>query len=577
MYKLNFKNNMILPIIIIIAGIILSVALAFIPISSVNIAIPLLKIEALAVFLILNLLIYPKASTMQVIVLSIVNVAIFLVMIAVAVLGFDLLGAKEPFLKHGLILSVSPISLGIGLLASIFAIYMSVKFEIKKIEKIIKEEPVLIEEVEKFKEETPILVEQPEEVIDQKIEEPELTSQVSPPVIEEVKEPEIKPEPQEEMFFEEISETEKIEIKPEISEIKEEPQQEEMFFEEIFETPQEPQVQEKVEYEDKTENIFEEELGGLPEINLEENQALKSQEPNDPQQDGQYQFIPENIRLVENPMPKEVESKGKIAAIGKLLVNKRDLENIIEVNALMQHIGGGTTGTRIITMISGEKTNEKFEKIKTDYPQVKDLVLLDKGGFVIASVIGDEHKEQTIGAIASGAFHTIQNYLIQLDITNPLKIFFETEDNIYSLIKMDDNILFSSCNKEFEPVDYILIKNILNQENISNHDLSVIRNIKGMIESVITDKEGKLAGSFNGKNPVKSASILSAIFENLKVFINHIQPSKLNKITTFTNDKVLVIKKYNDKIAGFLLITEGTIKYSDKIAKIEEFIRQGSK
>ncbi|MDD3014851.1 MAG: hypothetical protein PHC34_14205, partial [Candidatus Gastranaerophilales bacterium] len=283
--------------------------------------------------------------------------------------------------------------------------------------------------------------------------------------------------------------------------------------------------------------------------------------------------IPDNIRLSDNQRINKTESKGMISSIGKLLINNRDIENIIETNELMQQIGCSSDDIDIVTMTSGIKIYEKFNRIMVEYTQIKDLTLSNKAGFTIASIIKDSRRSETIGAIASGAFLVLKNYLERLEICNLQKVFFEADDAVYSLFKIDDFILFFISEENFEPINYTLVKEILAQNNISNQDLSVIKNIKGIIESAITDKEGMLIGSINSENPKKLASLSSAIFENLKVFITNIQPAKLNKIVVFADDKVLTIRKYNDKIAGLITSSDGPVKLSDQITEIEELMK----
>jgi len=512
----------------------LCIGTAFIVATRIAISIPLLIVSILFGYLVINMLIYPKAKVFQLLKLSISSLTFFLTITAISYIIFFLLNLQKIEINSNLDISANPLYFAISFIFGILSSIILIKLEIIK-------KSVPINQINSM-----------------------------PTIVQEVPQEEEPVKPQ---YLVEETENSTISKKEVTAEIYQKPQ---TYKDTTYLNKTE--IKEKIETQ-KNQEFLTSELESLPDIKIEEeinpdknNLSLSSSSLYD-ERIFDNNDIPDNIRLSNNQKIHKTESKGIISSIGKLLINNRDIENIIETNELMQQIGCSSEDIDIVTMTSGIKIYEKFNKIMVEYTQVKDLTLSNDAGFTIASIINDGRRSETVGAIASGAFLVLKNYLARLEIYNLQKAFFEGEDIIYSLFKVDNFILFFISEKSFDPINYTLVKDVLDQNTISNQDLSIIKNIKGVIESAITDEEGMLIGSINSENPKKLASLSSAIFENLKVFITNIQPTKLYKITVFTNDKVLTIRKYNDKIAGFVTSPEGPVKLSDQIIEIEKLMK----
>ena len=309
-------------------------------------------------------------------------------------------------------------------------------------------------------------------------------------------------------------------------------------------------------------DIFE--IEPLPDINLNDLELNKDKN----------EYIPVNIRLSDTAKPKKEINNGTISSISKLLVNQRDIENIIQVNELMQNIGCDTAGTHIISMRTGSKIYAQLNKIMVDYKdEINSLILLNKAGFILASTLPDKQKEQNIGAIAVVAFLVLQNYLNKINIY-PTKIFFETDEVFNVIFEINDKIQFFNCAKEFNPIDFV---NEIFHQNDFVYEIvdQKLENIKDLHNAVIADKNSKVIEFINCEDPDSLASLACAIFENLKVFVMNIQPAKLNRITVFSNDKILLINKDNDNIGVFCFENNGQIKLSEQIIEIESILKQG--
>ncbi|OGH97971.1 MAG: hypothetical protein A2104_05230 [Candidatus Melainabacteria bacterium GWF2_32_7] len=546
MHKIKLRG-IILPLVIIILGAVLSIIVTLIPKLVITIKVPLLLTGVFAASSAINFLLFKKASANQVVGLSFANTILFIIITLSSLFCLDIIGIRE--INFSSNLNINPFLIIINLLTSTLTLCALIKLEENKVNKkyipaITNESPINIQENNSKENETEIIS------IKNALQNAELTSYTA--------------KKSDEQTFNDDS-----------SDKNNETASEESFLEDAI-------------IPDSTNNTFNNKytgqslnsnLGNLPEISLEKNTTEYKDEKisqnmyNTSIFENQDQFIPENVRLVEKAAPKKVgETSAHISSIGKLLVNYKDIENIIELNEFSQS-ENEADNANIIPKELGEKLKEILTQIEKEFPQIKNSTISNKAGFTIASLINDNRAEQTIGALASGAFMTSQNYLSRLNIGQPLKIFFETQVDIHILIKVENFIFYFNCNKEFEPINHSLLRDTIEQNVFSNQDLSVIKNIKGITEAAITDKDGNLIGSINSENPQKMASITSAIFENLKVFISNIQPAKLNKMIIFASEKIITIKKYNDAIASLSSTLEGPITTSEKIIKIEGLIK----
>lgn len=325
------------------------------------------------------------------------------------------------------------------------------------------------------------------------------------------------------------------------------------------------------------------ELEALPELHIfeqdfsQEDTAHKSTAEKPAQSENNYNNFAAKDRIINATTRKSVdENKGKIASIGKLLINTRDIENLIQMNENSEDIISKSENTQVVSFDLGLKIYEKFNKILVDYRQIKNLSFIDKNGAVIASTYRDNHQRKLAGAIVSCVYGIAQNYFEQLGITNFSKIIFETESSTDCLFEVDGKILYLDANKDFESVNFNHMSDILNQSIISNQDFSAVKNKKGIIEALITSEDGSLLGHFNSENPEQYAKVLSAVFENLKYFITSLHSYNLDKISLFTDNRVIIIRKYTDKIAVFVQESPGLVTLSNNMQSIDTLIKGGN-
>jgi len=517
---------------------------SFIPTAPINLPLPLLFVGLFTGFVILNFISYPKANTNQVIKLCITGFFLNLVIAIAAIFAAKALGFAQITLNPDFILLINPSIPAAGFIFSYLTMVTLITFEEKNGEtkKSDKPQPVAKEE-------------EPEKI----------TFEAKPaPVQEKVAET----QPAQELEKEEPSKTLYQELYPQQEKVEkqvEEPKQE-IFLD--FSSSVEEKKEEKSTELPSAEEFLE--LEDLPSEKLQEN---KEEEPLEPQEEKpvpqeNFDYIPTDIRLVEAPVSKENENKGKIGSIGKLLVNNRDIEGIIELNAEQASSEGKTN---IISSESGEQIYEKFSKLK-EFGHVKEIALVDKGGFVLANSFAeaDKMKIPITGALIAGAYHTMQNYLLQLSILNPQKIFFETENSNNFMIKTGDNFLFSTWEKVYPHVDFGTLESFLENDELSENELTPLIELELLQNYALSDATGQILNTTH-KFPFSEniGIISSALFENLKVFLMNINLLKLRRIVIFSDENVMTIQKFDDKIAAFITPTDGLVKLSEDFQKIE--------
>ncbi len=512
MLELKFKN-VIPSLLVFIAGVIAAFGSAYINVSLINIPIPLIITGLFAVCLVLNFISYSKASTSQIIQLTITGFFINIAILIAAIYALNYFGIVNSTVDSDFIIFINPLILLTSSVVGFITLISTARLEEKdsvheqsQTEKLVhvdakpsNEEPETISFSENKITETPV---EEKRIVLEKI--PELPGENSA-----------------------------------------------LDYKDLFP---------KTEIEQKEEFI---ELEKLPEINLNEDfePNNKPEKNTEPTEEEYFDFIPTDIRLVESPVSKDNETKGKIGSIGKLLVNNRDIEDFIE-----SATESGTEGkTSVVSSVSGEQIYEKFSRLKQEFTHIKEIALIDKGGFIIAGNFADERAIHIAGALVAGIYHTLQNYLAQLSFKQPQKIFFETENSNSFIIKTGDEFLFSNWDKEFKHVECDL------PENLAEIDLTPFVDLAQIKRFAAFDESGKLTGTTNNSSEnEKLAIISSALFENLKVFLMNIQLIKLSKITVFSTEEILTIQKLDSGFISFLTPIDGMVKISDNFAKMEQ-------
>ena len=97
-----------------------------------------------------------------------------------------------------------------------------------------------------------------------------------------------------------------------------------------------------------------------------------------------------------------------------------------------------------------------------------------------------------------------------------------------------------------------------------------LKNIHASIDAVISDASGQLLDSTISANAEKIASVMSAIFENMKAFITGFQPEKTDKIVLLTARNSVIIKQYDEATVAFLSPAGVFAKLSSHMAQIEK-------
>lgn len=527
MYKIKLRG-IALPALIAVLGFALSFAGAYFSNYEIKIDLPLLLIGIATIYLLSNYFIYPKAAFGQVILIAVSGFGLFGFMNFLYYLTSSLIGIKKSVQLHNM--PINPVFIAISVISCILVLFWLIKLEeVKSVAPLLQP----AEDTADIKMKAPV----PEEVSairEEKIQEPKVQEQKlhsEEHVLSKIKhvdEPKLK--------IENINNEKTIDLfSAKEAEIKSEPA---------------------------------ESLGFLPNISFEEKSEV-------PKQEEEIYFIPDNVRLVEKATPKKIEDISKISSIGKLLVNHKDIENIIEINELVKQAENDSDGSNIITKILGEKLKENLVKIQGEFPELNNSTISNKAGFTVASLIDDSSTQHTIGALASGAFMTLENYLVKINYETPSKIIFETTEDNHILVKIDNFIFYFNSSLEFEPVLTGELKELIKNESEEGIIEAYLKEIKGISDYLISNSNGKLEEVVieETKDPQALVSVSTAVFENLKVFISNINEAKLNKMIIFSGEKVLTIRKSADKIITCLSSKDGPVQLSNKLLKIEELMQ----
>ncbi|MGD9579868.1 MAG: hypothetical protein AB7V50_00710 [Vampirovibrionia bacterium] len=564
MYKTVF-NNASLPIILLVVAMALGIGGEFAPVPQVPVNLILL-LATIPIYLVLSVILYPKGDLKAFITSTVVMLASFVISLLVAS-GVSIGLGKQSI--AGLELLISPISLVVPLLMSVVITKMLVGLEYvssktSKVEEKKQPEFNKVEEQQVIqKQEMPVAID--ETVIkEESIDEPVF---VEPSIVEEMVEPvesiveEKQEEPEQDVYLEDLMEDQKPVEPPkslydysETEEITSEPEPE-IYLEDIMQEPV------------KEEETFDS-LGELPpleetaveEIKVEE---VKVEEPVQPvaaknydnnEEKANYKMTEDFVvpRLADAPTDKNTDSGGKITSIGKLLVDHRDIENIIETNALMQSVGSDITSTKIISAVAGSKTNEKLSAL-SELDGIDSVVIVSDAGFIQASTLKDLYKEQVIGAMASGTFGVISTTLNKMGFQPAKDITLNSDAQSMVLNKLNDKIVTVFVNSNYSAHEFEDISQLLKASNGDDpvQLLSLLSSVNGIIGSIVASEDGKKLASKlvdESKNPDIIASMLPAFYSNLGVFIKNMDQGVMNNAIISTGNEVILFTKVDRNI-----------------------------
>ncbi len=557
------------------AGILFSLLSFFVPVSVINAPVPMIVTGSLITFLILNTLVLSKATARQLIVLSILNFIFFNISYIPALyIAGNLQIVKDAFISNNA--AVNFIAVIFSLLSGYFA--ASIYYAPPKKKQIISKQQAILQSGEQTIQAVP---DSPKEDVQLQSATVEVASSAKPAysqeqIIPPVKEIEPEPKPELEQLYGSVA-------KADIDENKEEPEiilslnnssKSEEKKAGIYE-PIEEDIPEDIQIktEDNT-NINE-----LPNINLadiEEPAKTLNQQPKKeiPPEPVNKEFISRKIRLIEDDSSskKETSSTGKISSISNLLVNTRDFENIIEINELFMQMGCDISDSNVVSFADGLKIYEKFNKILAEHNSVQDIALINYKGYIIAGVFDNKEKQENIAAIIACMFFAVKNFLLQIKIPEPVKIIFEADDISYVITKYMNNVFFYSLRDNEIPSQDGILSELLNQKTFTNSEIDAIKASDGVKTALMTDEEGNLIYQRACISPEEYSGVASALFENLRIVIKNIQPTKLKRIVISETDKIITIQKFTDKLIMIISDLSGPIKISGKLTEIENLL-----
>lgn len=547
-------------------------AVCFVPMfvpMTLSVQLPVLAAGLFIVFLLFNSFYFSKATAKHSLILSLLGYGMFLLPVVVGYVFSGYLGSQ--IILSRLLLQFNPILLGLSVIFSILSLSLAVSFESTTKKPVQKNESV--PEKNEGQSDNTVKVEMKPSMPQ---DEPKIKITES-----EVKDPVVplnfgyqKPVESESFFdagaqvdqscaVESIEKTQTMDVLP----------NSDMF---IFDdnTP--------VENSDKDKQLNLDMGNVLPDLDLFEvaespavdNKAPKNQSVSD---DQNFDYFPLKDRVTKKEKDSaSPEHKGKISAIGKLLINTKDVENLIDMNENNQDLFQSIDNKQVVSFDYGLQIYEKFNKILVDNSKVRNLSFIDKNSSIIASTYRDNHQRKLVGAIVSCVYGISQNYFDRLNLNGFSQIFFETEKTSDCIIEINGKILYLEAEQGFKSVEYDSFQDVLSQESITVQDFSSLKNKPGFSEAIIADESGALLAHFHSSNPESKASVLAAVFENLKYFITSIHSYNLDKIIIMTEDKAVIIRKYSDKLALFTAENTSFVKVSDDIKTIVSLVSEGN-
>ena len=614
MYKIVF-NSVVIPVILLVVGMALAIGLEFAGIAQVPINLILL-VAAVPIFLVAAVLLYSKGEIKQYLTVTVVMLVSYIVSMIV-ISGVSIALAKQTLdgvtLSINPVTLALPLILSIVFTKLLVNLHEIQKETIpKSLEPTKTEEPKEVQPL-KLPEENPETPEVKEPEI--KTIEPEVVSEEKPLYDYDATRPEAESQP--EVFFEDIMDEKppehlsenKTDEKPLYDYDSTRPaaeSQPEVFFEDIIDDKPESQYKEteiqeipkndeiKLEEpkqqkpEPAIDNVHTDEpivqkpqleefspLGELPRLDDNTIEEPVQQEVIDSDQQSEQITVNETIqpdfskdesykpmyasedksfipKLAEESRSKVVDSGGKITSIGKLLVDHRDIENIIETNALMQSVGSEATTTKIISAVAGSKTNEKLAALK-EIEGIDASIIVNEAGFIQASTLDNIHKEQLIGAMASGTFGIVSSSLNKMGFQPAKDLSIESNTGSLVLHKLSDNIITVFVDPKYKLYELLDLNDILSTAPDREHKELVesIASINGLIGVILSDNKGNLLVSKvidESKNTEKIATMLPAFYSNLGVFIKNMDYGVIRKAIISTGNEVLLFTSIGSNI-----------------------------
>jgi predicted regulator of Ras-like GTPase activity (Roadblock/LC7/MglB family) len=265
----------------------------------------------------------------------------------------------------------------------------------------------------------------------------------------------------------------------------------------------------------------------------------------------------------------------KISSVGKLLINHRDLENIIETNALLQHFSGSSSVSGLISAQEGETLKKSVESLMSESSFIKDIFIMSASGFPVYSTSLNNRSLQAYCALFSSAFAIIEDHFSKIIASGIVSMVVETDETSVLITKSNGRYAAFLAASEALPVNYAGIRDILSNSPILGDNLNDVKTEKILDDIVITDKKGKTLNSAGIENAEKISFLSVIVLDNLNSLLKDILSGKIKKIFVFTLNKVIIFRELNDRIVTLTLKTGSTVKLSEQSAKIVQLIKQG--
>lgn len=563
MYKIVF-NNFLIPGILFLVTIAVSLLAGFIGGALQPIALPawMLIGVSLVLFIVVSVALYSKVEIKQNVIISLIMFSVYFVSMLFIFAIASVLKLEGVLNFKGINLSINPVSLALPVIMSAVITKLLLNLESIKKEKPAEE----VKKEDKKKDEKIKDEKQPEKKLEE--------------VVVEKKEPEVKTIQETESVKEEfVSEvTKKVELKEESQVVRQEIKEEKVEkLEKVI--SEEPERLEELsplgelpsldgDIEDisvKTSQLDEKVVSITP--SLEEEEEDDDDEKFDVKE---KKYVAEKLeipKLAQDPRSKGIDHGGKITSIGKLLVDHRDIENIIETNALMQSVGADTTTTNIISAVAGVKTNEKLAAVK-EIEGINSCIVVNQAGFIQASTMDDIHKEQVMGAMASGTFGVINNYLDKISFKSTKDIVFESTTGSIVLSKFLNNIMGVYINSgvslySFEDInDFLAVAAEMSPKDI----IDTLSSFNGVLGVILASDSGELIADKlidESKNPSDVASVLPAFYSNLGVFIKNMDQGVLRRSIISTSNEILFLTTIGANILLLYTVLDASITPKD--------------
>lgn len=261
------------------------------------------------------------------------------------------------------------------------------------------------------------------------------------------------------------------------------------------------------------------------------------------------------------------ENLGRLNKIDSILLNKRDMENIIETNALLQHLGHSSDGLKLLSKAQGESIQNILKKVQVDQ-NMESAIVTNNSGHILSSFANNNSKINTIATVSNFAFKTAESFYGQIysEKLEYLTLVFESKS--IDIIDFNNIYLTTLATKDFSIIENSHLFNILKALDLINLNLEdpFLVNYEN---SIITNQDGEIFSNNKNKDIELISKTLVAMIENLKEFFVPVLNQKLKSIRLYSKEKMIVLQKQNDRT---IILNKLFDKIPDLKPTLKEFI-----